>query len=218
MDYIKDPQAIEILSFQMIDDIVNQEHGGYPSDDRLYQAILRRVIHTSADFDYVNNLHFSSGVLQRLLEAFNEPLTIYTDTNMALSGINKAALKALGAEAKCYVADEITALMARERQMTRSMAAVLRAVEEPGRKLFVFGNAPTALFQTMECYEAIQDQLIAIIGVPVGFVGAAESKEVLKESGIPAISALGRKGGSNVAAAIVNAMMYHKQGKYDIMR
>lgn len=99
--------------------------------------------------------------------------------------------------------------------MTRSMAAVLRAVEEPGRKLFVFGNAPTALFQTMECYEAIKDQLVAIIGVPVGFVGAAESKDALKDSGISGISALGRKGGSNVAAAIVNAVMYHKLKKYD---
>lgn len=215
MDYIKDPQAIETLSFQMIDTIVNEEHGGYPSEDRLYQAILRRVIHTSADFDYVKNLYFSEDVLAKLSGAFDEPLTIYTDTNMALSGINKAALKALGAEAKCYVAEEATATMAKERQMTRSMAAVLRAVEEPGRKLFVFGNAPTALFQTMECYEAIKDQLVAIIGVPVGFVGAAESKEALKASGISGIAALGRKGGSNVAAAIVNAMMYHKQGKYD---
>lgn len=215
MEYIKDPQAIETLSFQMIDEIVNAEHGGYPSEDKLFQAILRRVIHTSADFDYVKNLHFSKDVLDRLLTAFDEPLTIYTDTNMALSGINKVALKALGAEAKCYVAEEETAKMAKERQMTRSMAAVLRAVEEPGRKLFVFGNAPTALFQTMECYDAIKDQLVAIIGVPVGFVGAAESKDALKTSGIPGISALGRKGGSNVAAAIVNAMMYHKQGKYE---
>lgn len=215
MEYIKDPQAIEALSFQMIDEIVNEEHGGYPSNDKLYQAILRRVIHTSADFDYVKNLHFSEGVLEKLATAFDQPLTIYTDTNMALSGINKTALKALGAEVKCYVADELTASMAKERQMTRSMAAVLRAVEEPGRKLFVFGNAPTALFQTMERYESIKDQLVAIIGVPVGFVGAAESKEALKESGISGISALGRKGGSNVAAAIVNAMMYHKQGKYE---
>lgn len=215
MDYIKDPQAIEALSFQMIDAIVNAEHGGYPSEDKLYQAILRRVIHTSADFDYVTNLYFSEGVLDRLKTAFDAPLTIYTDTNMALSGINKTALKALGADVKCYVAEEATAAMAKERQMTRSMAAVLRAVEEPGRKLFVFGNAPTALFQTMECYEAIKDQLVAIIGVPVGFVGAAESKEALKETGIAGIAALGRKGGSNVAAAIVNAMMYHKQGKYD---
>lgn len=215
MEYIKDPQAIEKLSFEMIDDIVAKDFGGYPSEDRLYQAILRRVIHTSADFDYVANLHFSAEVLKRLEAAFDEPLTIYTDTNMALSGINKTALKELGAEVKCYVADEATAQEAKARQMTRSMAAVLRAVEEPGRKLFVFGNAPTALFQTMECYEQIKDQLVAIVGVPVGFVGAAESKEALKDSGLPGISALGRKGGSNVAAAIVNAVMYHKLKKYE---
>ncbi len=215
MEYIKNPQEIERLSFEMIDGIVNESHGGYPAADKLYQAILRRVIHTSADFDYIENLYFSEDVLERLAKAFDEPLTIYTDTNMALSGINKTALKELGAEVKCYVADEATAQMAKERQMTRSMAAVLRAVEEPGRKLFVFGNAPTALFQTMECYETLKDQLVAIVGVPVGFVGAAESKEALKESGIPGISALGRKGGSNVAAAIVNAIMYHKQKKYE---
>lgn len=215
MEYIKNPQEIERLSFEMIDGIVNESHGGYPKTDKLYQAILRRVIHTSADFDYIENLYFSEDVLGRLEKAFDEHLTIYTDTNMALSGINKTALKELGAEVKCYVADEATAQMAKERQMTRSMAAVLRAVEEPGRKLFVFGNAPTALFQTMECYETLKDQLVAIVGVPVGFVGAAESKEALKESGIPGISALGRKGGSNVAAAIVNAIMYHKQKKYE---
>ena len=215
MEYIKNPQEIERISFEMIDEIVEKEHGGYPQADRLYQAILRRVIHTSADFDYIENLHFSEGVLNCLSTAFDEPLTIYTDTNMALSGINKTALKEVGASVKCYVADEETALMAKERQMTRSMAAVLRAVEEPGRKLFVFGNAPTALFQTMECYEDIKDQLVAIIGVPVGFVGAAESKEALKDSQIPGISALGRKGGSNVAAAIVNALMYHKLKKYE---
>lgn len=215
MEYIKNPQEIERISFEMIDEIVGAEHGGYPSNDRLYQAILRRVIHTSADFDYVKNLHFSEDVLEKLSTAFDQPLTIYTDTNMALSGINKTALKEVGATVKCYVAEEETAQMAKERQMTRSMAAVLRAVEEPGRKLFVFGNAPTALFQTMECYEAIKDQLVAIIGVPVGFVGAAESKDALKDSGISGISALGRKGGSNVAAAIVNAVMYHKLKKYD---
>lgn len=215
MEYIKDPQEIERLSFEMIDGIVSEECGGYPSENRLYQAILRRVIHTSADFDYVENLYFSEDVLQRLETAFDEPLIIYTDTNMALSGINKTALKSLNAEVKCYVADEITAQMAKERQMTRSMAAVLRAVEEPGRKLFVFGNAPTALYQTMECYETLKDQLVAIIGVPVGFVGAAESKDALKASKISGISALGRKGGSNVAAAIVNAVMYNKLKRYE---
>ncbi len=215
MEYIKDPQEIERLSFEIIDGIVEKAHGGYPSEDKLYQAILRRVIHTSADFDYIENLHFSDGVLESLEKAFDEPLTIYTDTNMALSGINKTALKELNAQVKCYVADVETAKMAKEASMTRSMAAVIRAVKEPGRKLFVFGNAPTALFQTIELCETIGEQLVAIVGVPVGFVGAAESKDALKDSGLPGISALGRKGGSNVAAAIVNAVMYHKLKKYE---
>ena len=215
MEYIKNPNGIERLSFEMIDQIIEEEHGGYPSPHKLHQAILRRVVHTSADFEYVKNLHFSETVLSRLETAFDGPFTIYTDTNMALSGINKTALKSLNIEAKCYVAEEATAIMAKEKQMTRSMAAVLRAAEEPGKKLFVFGNAPTALFQTMERYEQLQDQLIAIIGVPVGFVGAAESKEALRASEIPGIAALGRKGGSNVAAAIVNAVLYHKLKKYE---
>lgn len=215
MEYIKNPQEIERLSFEMIDEIVREEHGGYASNDKLYQAILRRVIHTSADFDYVKNLYFSEDVIEILKTAFDAPLTIYTDTNMALSGINKTALKDLGAEVKCYVADAETAQLAKAESMTRSMAAVIRAVREPGRKLFVFGNAPTALFQTMELREQIGDNLIAIVGVPVGFVGAAESKDALKESGITGIAALGRKGGSNVAAAIVNAIMYDKLKKYE---
>lgn len=114
---------------------------------------------------------------------------------------------------KCYVSDEETAKMAKEQNITRSMAAILRAVKEPGRKLFVFGNAPTALYQTMSLYSEIEKDTIGIIGVPVGFVGAAESKDLLKESGIPCIAALGRKGGSNVAAAIINAVLYEVVGR-----
>lgn len=213
MDYNKNPMGIEIESFRIIDEIVEKEHGGYGERKALEVKILQRVIHTSADFEYLNNLYFSETILHRLGEGLSEVVTLYTDTNMALSGINKTALKKAGWEVKCYVSDEATAVMAKERQITRSMAAVLRAVEEPGKKLFVFGNAPTALFQTMELYEGIEKDVIGIIGVPVGFVGAAESKDALKASGIPCIAALGRKGGSNVAAAIVNAVLYHTQGR-----
>ena len=213
MDYIKNPMMIETESFKIIDQIVEAEHGGYPVSNRVTQIILQRVIHTSADFDYLRNLYFSPTIIDQLENAFQEPFTIYTDTNMALSGINKPALTKAGCQVKCYVADEETARMAKEREITRSMAAVIRACEEPGKKLFVFGNAPTALFQTMELYENIHQDTIGIIGVPVGFVGAAESKDALKDSGIPCIAALGRKGGSNVAAAIVNALLYYVKGR-----
>lgn len=212
-DYIKNPMAIEVESFRIIDEILETEHGGYPMADALGQKILQRVIHTSADFDYVKNLYFSEEILRRLREGFKEPLTIFTDTAMAMSGINKKALYMSDTQIKCYVSDEETAKMAKEQNITRSMAAILRAVKEPGRKLFVFGNAPTALYQTMSLYSEIEKDTIGIIGVPVGFVGAAESKDLLKESGIPCIAALGRKGGSNVAAAIINAVLYEVVGR-----
>lgn len=212
-DYIKDPMQIEIESFRIIDEILDAEHGGYPMTDVLGQKILQRVIHTSADFEYVENLYFSDEILHRLKEGFKEPLTIYTDTAMAMSGINKKALKMSQAEIKCYVSDEETAKYARENNMTRSMAAMIRAAQEPGKKLFVFGNAPTALYQIMSLYEEVKADTVGIIGVPVGFVGAAESKAILRDSGIPCIAAIGRKGGSNVAAAIVNAVLYEVVGR-----
>lgn len=213
MDYIKNPMEIETESFRMIDEILDQDHGGYPMADPLGQKILQRVIHTSADFEYVENLYFSEEILSRLKEGFKEPLTIFTDTAMAMSGINKKALHMSQTQIKCYVSDEETAKMAKEQNITRSMAAILRAVKEPGKKLFVFGNAPTALYQTMSLYSEIEKDTLGIIGVPVGFVGAAESKAILRDSGIPCIAAIGRKGGSNVAAAIINAILYEVVGR-----
>lgn len=212
-DYIKDPMKIEVESFRIIDEILDNEHGGYPMSEALGQKILQRVIHTSADFEYVENLYFSEDILHRLEEGFKEPLTIYTDTAMAMSGINKKALKMSQAQIKCYVSDEETAKYARENNMTRSMAAMIRAAQEPGKKLFVFGNAPTALYQIMSLYEEVKADTVGIIGVPVGFVGAAESKAILRDSGIPCIAAIGRKGGSNVAAAIINAVLYEVVGR-----
>lgn len=212
-DYIKDPMKIETESFRIIDEILDKEHGGYPMTEPLGQKILQRVIHTAADFEYVENLYFSEDILHRLKEGFKERLTIYTDTAMAMSGINKKALQLSQVQIKCYVSDEETAQYARENNMTRSMAAMIRASQEPGKKLFVFGNAPTALFQIMSLYEGVKADTIGIIGVPVGFVGAAESKSLLKDSGIPCIAAVGRKGGSNVAAAIINAVLYEVVGR-----
>lgn len=213
MDYIKNPMEIETESFRIIDEILDKDHGGYPMADPLGQKILQRVIHTSADFEYVENLYFSEDIISRLKEGFKEPLTIFTDTAMAMSGINKKALHMSQTQIKCYVSDEETARMAREQNITRSMAAILRAVKEPGKKLFVFGNAPTALYQTMSLYSEIEKDTLGIIGVPVGFVGAAESKAILRDSGIPCIAAIGRKGGSNVAAAIINAILYEVVGR-----
>ena len=132
---------------------------------------------------------------------------------MALSGINKAALSKLGITARCYVAEEETARIAKEKGITRSMASVLRMIEEDVDKILVVGNAPTFLFQAIEEIEKGNKSIKAIIGVPVGFVGAAESKDFLAKSNIPHIAALGRKGGSNIAAAIVNAVIYQIVGR-----
>jgi precorrin-8X/cobalt-precorrin-8 methylmutase len=217
MDYIKNPEAIEKMSFLIIDEQVSTDYGGYPTEDKIEKAILRRVIHTTADFDYLDNLYISKGFVDRTIEALKNGLTIITDTNMVYSGINKKVLEAMGCKIRCYISEEETAKRASEAGITRSMASVIRAEEEEGSKLYVFGNAPTALFKTLEIYEKYdgkKENLAGIIGVPVGFVGAAESKEALMVSSIPSIAAKGRKGGSNVAAAIVNAILYEVEHRY----
>lgn len=204
MSYIQQPQEIEKNSFLIIDDIIRETRPEYrfASDD--HAAIIKRAIHTTADFDWLDILHFSDGVIEILRDGIMRGCTIYTDTTMALSGINKTRLAKYGSECRCYVSDPRVVAAAKEQQMTRSMAAVDIAMQEPGEKIFVFGNAPTALFRVLEYTE----KPVAVVGVPVGFVGAAESKDALAESSLPCIAALGRKGGSNVAAAIINAILY----------
>ncbi|MCF1267152.1 cobalt-precorrin-8 methylmutase [Morganella morganii] len=204
MSYIQQPQEIEKNSFLIIDDIIRETRPEYRfvSDD--HAAIVKRAIHTTADFDWLDILHFSDGVIEILRDGIMRGCTIYTDTTMALSGINKTRLAKYGSECRCYVSDPRVVAAAKEQQMTRSMAAVDIAMQEPGEKIFVFGNAPTALFRVLEHTE----KPVAVVGVPVGFVGAAESKDALAESSLPCIAALGRKGGSNVAAAIINAILY----------
>lgn len=167
------------------------------------------MIHTSADFDYLKNLVFSNDVISELEKFFlGGDGTIFTDTTMALSGINKRLLDKLGIRYECYIADPEVAEQAKAKGMTRSMAGIERAATISGPKLFVIGNAPTAIFKLLELHKQGELNTVAVIGAPVGFVGAAESKEALFESDLPAIIARGRKGGSNVAAAIINAMLY----------
>ena len=204
MQYIQQPQAIEAKSFDIIGEIIRETRPDYQFASPLHEAIIKRVIHTTADFDWLDILWFSSDVLEQFCAALSRSSVIYTDTTMALSGINKTRLAKYGSECRCYVSDPRVVAAAKEQQMTRSMAAVDIAMQEPGEKIFVFGNAPTALFRVLEHAE----KPVAVVGVPVGFVGAAESKDALAESSLPCIAALGRKGGSNVAAAIINAILY----------
>ncbi|MDS1004503.1 precorrin-8X methylmutase [Clostridium sporogenes] len=201
-DYIKKPMDIEKRSFE----IIEEEMGEYNfADEEL--KIVKRVIHTTADFEYKDLIYIKQGAVEAAKEILKKGTKIYTDTNMALSGINKKALKDLNSTVQCFVSREDVASIAKDRGITRSMAAVELAAEE-GIEFFVFGNAPTALYKLMELMKEGKANPKFIIGVPVGFVGAAESKKELEKLDIPFITIKGRKGGSNVAASIVNALMY----------
>ncbi|MDO4799605.1 MAG: precorrin-8X methylmutase, partial [Bacillota bacterium] len=156
MNYIQDPMEIERGSFRIIATEIVESGRAFPRPDvrfnALIESIITRAIHTSADFDYLDNLKIDIAFLERVQAVLDAgtPVTIYTDTNMALSGINKKALQQVGWRVHCYVADPEVAALAKEQQMTRSMAAVDKALSEPGAKLFVFGNAPTAIFRLLE--------------------------------------------------------------------
>lgn len=202
MSYIKDPMGIEMRSFE----IIGEEMGVHNfTEEEL--SIVKRVIHTTADFEYKDLVKISKGAIEAGKEALRNGATIYTDTNMALSGINKRGLAKSNSNVICYVNLDSVFQIAKERQITRSMAAVEKACED-NVDIFVFGNAPTALFRLRELIAEGKAMPKLIVGVPVGFVGAAESKENLDELGIPYITVEGRKGGSTVAASIINALLY----------
>ena len=174
-------------------------------------AVVKRVIHTTADFDYAKNLRFTPGAVQAAVRALQRDAVIVTDTNMALAGIFRPGLAKLGCEAVCYMADPAVAEAAKQAGTTRAVAAMHRAAREHPGAILAVGNAPTALLTIAEEIEAgLRPALV--IGVPVGFVNVVESKETLfaicEQHGVPAIAAMGRKGGSNVAAAICNALVY----------
>ena len=174
-------------------------------------AVVKRVIHTTADCDYAKNLRFTPGAVQAAVRALQRGAVIVTDTNMALAGISRPGLAKLGCEAVCYMADPAVAEAAKQAGTTRAVAAMHRAAREHPGAILAVGNAPTALLTIAEEIEAgLRPALV--IGVPVGFVNVVESKETLfavcEQHGVPAIAAMGRKGGSNVAAAICNALVY----------
>jgi precorrin-8X/cobalt-precorrin-8 methylmutase len=197
------PDEIEKRSFK----IITQEIGDIELDAKV-APIVKRVIHTTADFDYLHNLCFSENVINIALEAIKKGVDIVTDTKMALSGINKAALAKAGGKAYCYMADEDVARKAKEQNSTRASVSMEKAAELDKPLIFAIGNAPTALIKLDELIKSNKIKPVLIIGVPVGFVNVVESKELIMKSGVPYIVARGRKGGSNVAAAIVNALLY----------
>ncbi|MDR0817992.1 MAG: precorrin-8X methylmutase, partial [Oscillospiraceae bacterium] len=162
----------------------------------------------TADFDYADSLYFSEGAAQSARDALNDGITIVTDTTMALSGINKPALAKLNCSARCYIGDSDIAETAAANGTTRSAASMDKAAELDGNLIFAIGNAPTALVRLYELINSGKLSPKLIIAVPVGFVNVVQAKEMIMELSVPCIVARGRKGGSNVAAAIVNALLY----------
>ena len=199
------PMDIEKRSFEIISGILAEE--GIKLDPQ-NEPVIKRVIHTTADFDYVKNLVFSEDAVQKAIEALQAGCDIVTDTQMARSGINKTILGRLGGEAHCFMADADVAAEAKARGVTRAFVSMEKASRLEKPVMFAIGNAPTALIALDELVKAGRLSPKLIIGVPVGFVNVVESKELIISSDVPHIVARGRKGGSNVAAAIVNALLY----------
>ncbi len=197
------PEEIEAQSFRIIDCEAGQHGWSEPE-----WQIVRRAIHTSADFEYAVSMVLSDGVVEKAIAALKSGAGIVTDTTMALSGISKARLAPFGCRVSCHVADPDVAALAAKEGITRSIAAMRKAVATPDNRIFVIGNAPTALFELLRLMKLGQAQPALIIGLPVGFVGAEESKNALAGGGheAPFITNIGRKGGSNVAAAVLNAL------------
>ncbi len=197
------PMDIENRSME----IITSELGGRTWPEPEF-SIVKRCIHTSADFDYADNLCFSENAANIGVEALKRGAHIVTDTRMAWSGINKKKLESLGGQAHCFMQDEDVAREAKERGCTRAAICVERGAALGVPVIYAIGNAPTALIRI---YELIQEGRVKpelIIGAPVGFVNVVESKELIMEAGIPYIVPKGRKGGSNIAATICNAMLY----------
>ena len=197
-----DPAGIESRSFE----IIAQELGPIQLDPA-QAPIIKRVVHTTADFEYARLLDFHPQAIAAAHSALSSGCGIYTDTRMIIAGANKTRLSALGCSITTLVDDADVAAEAARRSVTRSIVGIEHAAAQDNIKIYAIGNAPTALVRLVELVRSGQAKPALIIGVPVGFVGAAESKELLPELGIPYIAVKGRKGGSPVAAAIINALL-----------
>lgn len=205
--YLNDPAMIEEKSVE----IIEQAMVGMNFEENEL-AVVKRMIHTTGDFDYQRIVVFKNDPVNTGLKLLTQGCRIFTDTRMAWSGINKKALNKSGSELKCYIDDERVKELAQKKGTTRSYAAVDIASRDQV-DIYVIGNAPTALFRIGELIKQGRVSPSLIIGVPVGFVGAAESKEFIRELDVPSITTEGPKGGSNVAAAVVNALLYMAVGR-----
>ena len=202
------PEEIERRSFEIISKELEEQGIELSKDEEM---ITKRVIHTSADFDYVKTLIYSKDAVKTAMNLIMNGADIVTDTNMALAGINKKVLAGFGGTLHCFMADENVAMLAKNRGTTRAAISMEIAAKSDKSTIFVIGNAPTALIKLDELMKNTEWTPSFIIGVPVGFVNVEAAKELIMKRDVPFIVNRGRKGGSNVAAAICNALLYECQ-------
>ena len=195
------PQEIEDLSFRII-----EEEAGPHGFNAEEWPVVRRMIHTSADFEYLESIRFNGDAVKKGIQAIRSGKPIFTDTNMARVGIRKKEVHSFGGSVQCLIADEDVARLAVANGTTRALAAVDQAAAQLDGGIYVVGNAPTALLRLMEHIRSGKVKPALVVGFPVGFVNAAESKDELMTLDIPYITNKGRKGGSNIAAAVINAL------------
>ena len=202
-NFITDPDQIEKKSMEIIGEILGDRN--FPPDQ---EAVIKRIVHTTADPEYASLTLFSPGVLTAARKALQEKgSAMVADTQMIVSGINKGLLERCNGNVNCYVGDGEVRTLAAAEGITRSMAAMRYAAAQNGEGIFIIGNAPTALFELLHLVQKGLVRPALVVGVPVGFVGAAESKEALLKTNLPYITVRGRKGGSTVAVAIINALL-----------
>lgn len=204
MEFIKDPMAIEVKSFEIIRPFIEKYNLSY-EEEKVYS----RIIHASGDVEYAPIIHISKDAIANMKEAILRGCKIFTDVEMVKTGINKRKLSTFGGEVICKIADPEIAKYAKDHGITRSIAAMRHFGKELEGAIVAIGNAPTALFEVIRLMKEENIRPAAIVGTPVGFVGAKESKDYLKEvSPVPFITVLGNKGGSPIAASCINAVMY----------
>lgn len=202
------PADIERTSMRIIAQEMHERGIVVPKE---HLAVIRRVIHTTADFEYAETLRFTKDAVTRGIQALQDGVSIVTDTNMTRAGVSKLALQRFGGEVLCFMAEPAIAELAKSEGTTRAVASMTYAAQYYPNAVFSVGNAPTALIRLSELIrEGLRPSLV--VAVPVGFVNVVESKEelisVCEEHNVPAIAAMGRKGGSTVAAAVCNALLY----------
>jgi len=197
------PKDIETRSFEIISAELGHLH-----PDETVESIIKRVVHTTADFDYARITEIHPQAIAAASKAFSEGCQIYTDTRMIIAGVSKPALKKWNCSVYTFVDDEEVIAKSKEQGITRSILGIDKTMESEAPAIYVIGNAPTALVRIYELIEAKKINPALVIGVPVGFVGAAESKELIRKANVPYIITHGRKGGSTVAVAILNALLY----------